>query len=75
MKKAPGMDSVIAAARDQGELIEEDLAWRLVPGRDLRLSRLYSLLEDNELSHEHLQVRQPSLEGLFLQLTGRKLRD
>ena len=75
IKKAPGMEPVVEAAGGQGELIEEDLTWRLVPGPGLRLSRLYAIIEEHGLSHEHLQVRQPSLEGLFLQLTGRKLRD
>ncbi|MFP4282508.1 MAG: AAA family ATPase, partial [Opitutales bacterium] len=39
------------------------------------LSVLYARLEQQGLSYDALAVRQPSLENLFLHLTGRRLRE
>jgi len=42
---------------------------------DARLSELYQLLEDNGLDYRALEMRQPTIENLFLHLTGRSLRE
>lgn len=44
-------------------------------GEQVRLSAFFSEVEKANLSYRNFRVRQPSLEALFLHLTGRNLRD
>jgi len=75
ISKGPGMDAFIDEAKSFGEILEEDLIFRLVPKENALLSRLYESMERQEIGYERVQVRMPSLESLFLQLTGHRLRD
>lgn len=73
--KGPNLKPLLAEASKQGELIEEERQFRLLPGSDLRLSELYHAVERSGLSYDQLQVRMPSMESLFLKLTGHSLRE
>lgn len=73
--KGPGVDAVIARIRPLGELIEDELLYRMTPHPDTRLSHIYAAVEEAGLAGVRVQVRTPSLEGLFLELTGHRLRD
>jgi ABC-2 type transport system ATP-binding protein len=73
--KGPNLKPLLAEAGRQGEVIEEERLFRLIPGNDLRLSELYQVAERSGLSYDTLQVRMPSMETLFLKLTGHSLRE
>jgi ABC-2 type transport system ATP-binding protein len=45
------------------------------PKEEVRVSQLFQLLESTDFNEDEIQVRQPSLEGVFLNLTGKELRD
>lgn len=47
----------------------------LSPHDGFRLSAFYALLEAHQMPYHGFQVRQPSLESLFLHLTGKKIRE
>ncbi len=64
------------------ETLEEGFVWgddeshyvSTLPA-EVRLSTLYRRLEDRGLNYDWLEVRRPSLETLFFELTGRSLRE
>jgi ABC-2 type transport system ATP-binding protein len=46
-----------------------------IPGSQARLSELFKLLEEADIAEGRVRIQQPSLEQVFLTLTGRELRD
>ncbi|MDP9098647.1 MAG: ABC transporter ATP-binding protein [Verrucomicrobiota bacterium] len=58
-----------------GELVAMEDAFVLTPRADTRLSDLFGLAEKIGLANRHFQITRPSLESVFLHLTGKTLRD
>ena len=58
-----------------GELVTMEDAFVLTPHADTRLSDLFGLAEKIGLANRHFQITRPSLESVFLHLTGKTLRD
>jgi len=58
-----------------GAIVEEEDRFELKPHDGFRLSALFSVFETNGLSTTYIELRKPTLEALFLNLTGRRLRD
>lgn len=58
-----------------GKLIDEEDKFELQPTDDLKLSSFFNALETNGIEYSSINMKKPSLESLFLQLTGRSLRD
>ena len=58
-----------------GELVPVEDAFVLTPRADTRLSDLFGLAEKIGLANRHFQITRPSLESVFLHLTGKTLRD
>lgn len=58
-----------------GELINEQDKFELKPTDKLRLSEFFASMENNGINYESIEIKKPSLEALFLHLTGRRLRD
>ena len=58
-----------------GELATMEDAFVLTPRADTRLSDLFGLSEKIGLANRHFQITRPSLESVFLHLTGKTLRD
>jgi ABC-2 type transport system ATP-binding protein len=58
-----------------GELVDHPDRFELKPGGGFRLSELFSAVETNGLAYKSIELHKPTLEALFLQLTGRRLRD
>ena len=58
-----------------GELVPVEDAFVLTPRADTRLSDLFGLAEKVGLANRHFQITRPSLESVFLHLTGKTLRD
>ncbi len=58
-----------------GELINEQDKFELKPTDKLKLSEFFASMENNGINYESIEIKKPSLEALFLHLTGRRLRD
>jgi ABC-2 type transport system ATP-binding protein len=58
-----------------GELVTMEDAFVLTPHGHTRLSDLFGLAEKIGLANRHFQITRPSLESVFLHLTGKTLRD
>ena len=50
-------------------------AFVLTPREDLRLSEFFAAVERLGLSYRYFTVTRPTLENVFLHLTGKTLRD
>ena len=58
-----------------GTLLEEDDRFELKPAEGFLLSEFFAGIEKHGIQYSWVELRRPSLEILFLQLTGRRLRD
>ncbi|MDI6804653.1 MAG: ABC transporter ATP-binding protein [Bacteroidota bacterium] len=58
-----------------GDLIDVNEHFELKPKQGFLLSEFYSMLEKYEIGYKFIETKRPSLESLFLHLTGRRLRD
>jgi len=66
---------LIGAARSMGEVIETNGLCRLRPGSGSRLSDFFRATEDLGVPARVFSLKRPGLEEVFLQLTGRTMRD
>ncbi len=64
-----------ADLRGRGELSTEQGQHRFRPPPDYRLSAFYLAVERHNLPSRHFTIQRPSLEAVFLQLTGKALRE
>ena len=67
--------SQVTALGTFGELHQEGQTLALKTGADFKLSRFYQWTEEQGLVANHFQLSRPSLESLFLYLTGKALRE
>lgn len=58
-----------------GKLIDGPDKYELQPADDLKLSRFFEAIEKNGIDYSNINIKKPSLEALFLHLTGKTLRD
>jgi ABC-2 type transport system ATP-binding protein len=58
-----------------GSLVTENDHYELILNKGVFLSELYRYFESHSLNHKFIEMRAPSLEALFLTLTGKSLRD
>ena len=58
-----------------GMLIEEDDHYELKPSEGFLLSEFFAGIEQQGIKYSWVELHRPTLEALFLQLTGRRLRD
>jgi linearmycin/streptolysin S transport system ATP-binding protein len=58
-----------------GKIINETDKYELQPGDGLKLSHFFEAMEKNGISYSNINITKPSLEALFLHLTGKRLRD
>ena len=66
---------LVGAARSFGEVAEEDGTFRLRPGTGSRLSDFFRATEELGLPARLFSLKRPGLEDVFLQQTGRSMRD
>lgn len=71
----PRSSEHIGLFRNLGVLIDEENRWelKLLPGT--RLSEFFELAEKNGIPPSSIELHRPTLEAVFLHLTGRRLRD
>ncbi|HEX2099242.1 MAG TPA: ABC transporter ATP-binding protein [Candidatus Synoicihabitans sp.] len=70
-----GTASLAAQLAAEGELITVGTTYLFRPRVETRLSEFYALTEAHELPPELFSIERPTLEALFLHLTGRELRE
>jgi ABC-2 type transport system ATP-binding protein len=61
--------------REFGSITASEEAFVLTPREDLRLSEFFATAERLGLSYRYFTVTRPTLENVFLHLTGKTLRD
>lgn len=73
--KIPSTLDHLAMFQDFGTLTEENDHFELKPFEGFALSVFFAKVESNGLKYHWIELHRPTLEALFLQLTGRRLRD
>jgi len=58
-----------------GTMLNEPDMYELTPFEHIKLSEFYKAMEDSGIANNYIDIQKPSLEALFLHLTGRRLRD
>jgi len=58
-----------------GELSEHNEKYEIKMNAGVKLSDVFNLLEKSNIDYNNIEFRNPTLEELFLNLTGRRLRD
>jgi ABC-2 type transport system ATP-binding protein len=58
-----------------GKLIDLSDKYEIQPEDGLKLSNFFQEIEKSGISYSNINIKRPSLEDLFLRLTGRSLRD
>lgn len=58
-----------------GVLVEEEDHFELKPAKGFLLSKFFTDIEKKGMQYSWVELHRPTLEALFLQLTGRRLRD
>lgn len=58
-----------------GHVDQDGNTLRLTSSQDFKLSEFFAWTEEQNLNAAHFQIARPSLENLFLHLTGRDLRE
>jgi ABC-2 type transport system ATP-binding protein len=71
----PRRSEDIGPFRDLGELVDDENRWELKLRPGTRLSEFFELAEKNGIPPSSIELRRPTLEAVFLHLTGRRLRD
>jgi ABC-2 type transport system ATP-binding protein len=71
----PATTEKIDIFRQFGTLIDENDHYELKPKDGFQLSAFFTSIEQNGISYKLVEMRKPTLEALFLHLTGRRLRD
>jgi ABC-2 type transport system ATP-binding protein len=68
-------DSVYKNLEKFGEVISHSEKYEVKMKSESKLSDVFKLLEDNGIENNNIDFRKPTLEEVFLNLTGRRLRD
>jgi ABC-2 type transport system ATP-binding protein len=75
IEKNQETNKIIDELKRFGSLVVENDHYELILNKGVRLSELYQLFESHSLSYKYAEIRTPTLEALFLTLTGKSLRD
>lgn len=58
-----------------GEITEKEEKYEIKLKQEIKLSDIFKFLEEKSIDYGNIEFRNPTLEELFLKLTGRRLRD
>lgn len=75
ISKNPVTEKSISSFSAFGSIINEQDRYELQPDDGLVLSDFFKKVEETGIGYSSVNIRRPSLEALFLHLTGRSLRD
>ncbi len=71
----PATEILAARLVDHGEIVSDEGTYRFHPAAGFKTSSFYAMAEERGLSSRLFVAERPSLEAVFLQLTGRTLRE
>jgi ABC-2 type transport system ATP-binding protein len=72
---APGVDGFVQALAPLGPVTTDNGLHRFRPAPAVRMSEFYALAEQHGVAARAFTHERPSLEAVFLHLTGRTLRE
>lgn len=76
IEKNPVTLKEIGKIKEIGDLIENEFSYELIPSNNFSAnSKVFAQLEELNISNDFVEVTRASLEDVFLNLTGRSLRD
>lgn len=76
IQKAADTTKKLAKLNEIGRINEQDFYYELIPGSDYsKISKIYARLEELEIPNNYIEISRATLEDVFLNLTGRSLRD
>lgn len=75
INKNKTVESKIGLFESLGTILNDHEKYELKPFDNLKLSDIFKFLEENSIDYGSVDLRKPTLEALFLHLTGRRLRD
>ena len=75
ISKNPVTEKLIDSFKSFGTIINEQDKYELQPEDGLVLSDFFKKVEETGIGYSSVNIKRPSLEALFLHLTGRSLRD
>ncbi len=75
MARHEAVEAQLGALAPFGEIVATEEAFVLTPRAGLRLSDFFATVEALGLSNRYFAVTRPTLENVFLHLTGKRLRD
>lgn len=76
IRKSPEIKEMIALFAKLGEINESDYYYEIIPSENIRKhSEMFRELENMNVPSHLLELSRASLEDVFLNLTGRRLRD
>lgn len=61
--------------KSYGEVVDNTDRYELILSKDVKLSSFFAALEDANINVQNVTIQKPTLEELFLKLTGKRLRD
>jgi ABC-2 type transport system ATP-binding protein len=64
-----------SAFKEFGSVLDLDDHFELEPAAGFTLSKFFSRMEECGVKYRWIELKRPTIEALFLHLTGRKLRD
>ena len=68
-------ESKLELFKSFGKLLNEQEKYELKPFDHLKLSDFFKAMEEHGIDYNSIALHKPTLEALFLHLTGRRLRD
>ncbi len=68
-------ESKLELFKSFGKLLNEQEKYELKPFDHLKLSDFFKAMEEHGIDYNSIDLHKPTLEALFLHLTGRRLRD
>jgi ABC-2 type transport system ATP-binding protein len=76
IQKSPFTTVKLSMLNKIGRIIENDFDYELVPNESFnRMSMIFAELESIGIPDNSIQINRATLEDVFLNLTGRRLRD
>lgn len=66
---------IISSLNQFGNIVDENEKFELRPDAGFLLSKFFLTIEEKGIKYSNIELHKPTLEALFLYLTGRRLRD
>ncbi|MFA7419108.1 MAG: ABC transporter ATP-binding protein [Melioribacteraceae bacterium] len=76
LQKTSSTTRLLLKLSEIGKIIEQDFYYELIPNQNYdKISKIFAKLEELEVPNNNIEISRATLEDVFLNLTGRSLRD